>query len=579
MAVINSNNAQLTFSNLPVGIQVTRVTDTSADWPSVANSTYFYDKGDGLVHYKNSGGTVLELFSAGGLTYFTEAQSTASPNATVNVDSLTAISATTNADVAIRPKGTGAILAAIPDNAITGGNKRGDYSVDLQLSRSAANQVVSGTYSFAAGSNNRVDAAYATASGQGCIVTNNWATAIGRANTASGDSSVALGFNSTASNNRSIAIGESCNATGISTIAIGASNTSNISYATAIGYLNTASGSAAVAIGQSNTISGNYGVGIGNLNTATDYSTALGKSNTVSSTLSGAMGNGNTHAAGASYSFSVGRDNIISAAATNSFVAGYNNTVSADRSFAIGSGNTSSGGNAIALGINATASGAQSFAALNRAKATGASSFAIGGYVYVDTTASGDNSVAIGAANTASAMFGTAVGGYGNIASGIASYANGNQANTFSIAGRQSRGYINTVSGDCQKSEFYLSVRTTGNTASTATVNGGAASTSNQVILSNQSAYRFKGTIIGKQSGSVNAAVWDIDGFIVRGANAAATTLNVSNVNLVQNTPAWGTPTLAADTTNGGLQVQVTGATATNIQWTAVIETTEVIYA
>lgn len=65
MAVINSNNAQLTFSNLPVGIQVTKVTDTSADWPSVANSTYFYDKGDGLVHYKNSSGVVLELFSSG----------------------------------------------------------------------------------------------------------------------------------------------------------------------------------------------------------------------------------------------------------------------------------------------------------------------------------------------------------------------------------------------------------------------------------------------------------------------------------------------------------------------------------
>jgi hypothetical protein len=104
-------------------------------------------------------------------------------------------------------------------------------------------------------------------------------------------------------------------------------------------------------------------------------------------------------------------------------------------------------------------------------------------------------------------------------------------------------------------------------------------SATNQVILSNQSAYRFKGSIVGKQSGSVNAAVWDIDGFIVRGANAAATTLNVSNVTLVENTPAWGTPTLAADTTNGGLQVQVTGAAATNIQWTAVIETTEVIYA
>ena len=65
----------------------------------------------------------------------------------------------------------------------------------------------------------------------------------------------------------------------------------------------------------------------------------------------------------------------------------------------------------------------------------------------------------------------------------------------------------------------------------------------------------------------------------MRGANAAATTLNVSNVTLVENTPAWGTPTLAADTTIGCLRVQVTGAAATNIRWIANIETTEIIFA
>jgi hypothetical protein len=61
-----SNYSGLTINNPQVGIQITRVTDTSADWPSVANNTYFYDKGDALVHYKDSSGIVLELFSAGG---------------------------------------------------------------------------------------------------------------------------------------------------------------------------------------------------------------------------------------------------------------------------------------------------------------------------------------------------------------------------------------------------------------------------------------------------------------------------------------------------------------------------------
>jgi hypothetical protein len=96
--------------------------------------------------------------------------------------------------------------------------------------------------------------------------------------------------------------------------------------------------------------------------------------------------------------------------------------------------------------------------------------------------------------------------------------------------------------------------------------------------LSNNGAFRFKGTIIAKQTGTTNVAAWDIDGLIVRGANAAATTLLVSNVILVQNTPAWGTPTLAADTTQGGLRIQIQGAAATNIQWVADIKTTEVIY-
>lgn len=53
----------LTINNPQVGIQITKVTDTSADWPSVANSTYFYDKGTTLVYFKNSSGAVVDLFS------------------------------------------------------------------------------------------------------------------------------------------------------------------------------------------------------------------------------------------------------------------------------------------------------------------------------------------------------------------------------------------------------------------------------------------------------------------------------------------------------------------------------------
>ncbi len=48
------------------GIDFTKITDTSADFPSVANSTYFYNLADKIVRYKDATGTILEIFAAGG---------------------------------------------------------------------------------------------------------------------------------------------------------------------------------------------------------------------------------------------------------------------------------------------------------------------------------------------------------------------------------------------------------------------------------------------------------------------------------------------------------------------------------
>lgn len=194
-------------------------------------------------------------------------------------------------------------------------------------------------------------------------------------------------------------------------------------------------------------------------------------------------------------------------------------------------------------------------------------------------TSSGVSSITLGNVNTASGQESVALGNR-NIANSSNSIAYGFYAHTFGVIGRKAyaSGFEGTT-GDAQTSKFVLRERTTGNTATTLTTDSSAASTNNQVILSNQSAYGFTGTIVGKQSGSTNAAMWKVEGLIARGANAASTVLTTSTVTLVSNAPGWGTPTLAADTTNGGLQIQVIGATTTNIQWTGVIETTEVIYA
>lgn len=166
--------------------------------------------------------------TAGGLTKFTEAESTASPNGTVYVDSFTAAGASTNVDFACVPKGTGAFLLAIPDGTAAGGNKRGAGAVDLQLSRSNAAYVASGANSTQAGINN-------TASGSS-------STAFGSANAASGTSSVAIGHGHTAS--------------GAYSFASGGFNITSANYAAALGGSNLASGIYSLATGNDATTRG-----------------------------------------------------------------------------------------------------------------------------------------------------------------------------------------------------------------------------------------------------------------------------------------------------------------------------------
>ena len=167
--------------------------------------------GTGDLYYRAAGGALTRLgigstgqvltvasglpswaaASGGGLTNWTDAVSTSSPNATVPVVSLTATNAATNVDAAIQKKGTGAILAQVPDGTATGGDKRGTNAVDWQSSRAASSAVASGIRSVVSGGYNN------TASGDGSnvpggysnIASGGYATANGYSNTASGQSS------------------------------------------------------------------------------------------------------------------------------------------------------------------------------------------------------------------------------------------------------------------------------------------------------------------------------------------------------------------------------------------------------
>jgi hypothetical protein len=334
--------------------------------------------------------------------YVTFALSSAAPNDTVNAVSMTPVAPTTNADLALVPKGNGAILAQVPDGATAGGNKRGIHAVDWQTLRAFSTDVASGDYSVVGG-----------------------------------------------------------------------------------GYSNRASGTSSVVAG-------------GSSNDATALTATVGG----------------------------GGDN--EATATGATVAG-------------GSGNE-----ATAL------------------------------YAFVGS----------GRFNIASGQYSAISGGYENTATGAYStIAGGAYGSTRGIVGYHvfpaCNGPIDTFPGLSQAGILILATQTTDATPTVIRSNQAAASTTNQIILPNNSAYYFKGTVIANVTGGGDTKSWTFDGQIKRGANAAATTLTGSTVTSPYEDAGASTwaVALSADTTNGGLAVTVTGQASTTIRWACKIETTEVSFS
>lgn len=215
-----------------------------------------------------------------GLQYWTEATNTSAPNATIPANSWTPTTATTHADAVVKPKGTdGSFLLAIPDNSTTGGNKRGVKAVDLQLGRTNASEVVTGTSSFAVGHSNTVAGTYAGS--------------IGLNNNSNGDYNILGGYNNTATNN-SVAItllGYSNSATQNYSFAIGNSNEITAIGAGAFGILNEVSGQSSIALCQENVVTGASSIGGGYLQTVNgNQSASFGHTNTVDGEKSFATG-------------------------------------------------------------------------------------------------------------------------------------------------------------------------------------------------------------------------------------------------------------------------------------------------
>jgi hypothetical protein len=190
----------------------------------------------------------------------------------------------------------------------------------------------------------------------------------------------------------------------------------------------------------------------------------------------------------------------------------------------------------------------------------------------LSNTASGSTSVVVGGtANTASATASAVVGGtYGIVRSIVGNFVT--PASSSPIASSNGRQQLATL---------LLGRQTTDATATVLASNSSAASTTNQVILPNNSAYTFQGTCIANVTGGGATSGWKFEGVIKRGANAASTALvaAVTPTVIAQDAGAstW-VLAITADTTNGGIAVTVTGQAATTIRWVAKIETTEVTF-
>jgi hypothetical protein len=191
-----------------------------------------------------------------------------------------------------------------------------------------------------------------------------------------------------------------------------------------------------------------------------------------------------------------------------------------------------------------------------------------------------------GISNSASGSSSGVVGGASNVANSSNSViAGGSHGTTRSINGifvtPASTNPIAAASGRTQTATLLLGRQTTDATATVLASNTSAASTTNQVILPNNSAYTFQGTCIANVTGGGNTSGWKFEGVIKRGANAASTVLvaAVTPTVIAQDAGAstW-VLAITADTTNGGIAVTVTGQAATTIRWVAKIETTEVTF-
>jgi hypothetical protein len=283
-----------------------------------------------------------------------------------------------------------------------------------------------------------------------------------------------------------------------------------------------------------------------------------GTGNTVSSDNSfiGAGENNNLYTGSTDSSITGGDTNHISAA--RSFIGGgYSNTIAGSCTYSCIAGG-------IANGIDTSANNAY-----------------IGGGANNLVSAS-SGTISGGSNNTVLTNYATVSGGQNNKADGLYSIVTGgiygwNRGIT--AASHMSSGKFITL-GDAQYGKYHQMISTTNNTPTVLTASANVVSIASTIVLPNSSTYTFIAYVSARESANSYAATFELKGCIRRRVNASDTAIIgtpiLTNLGRDASASAW-TVGAQANTTNGTLEIVVTGAASTNIKWSALITTVEVV--
>jgi hypothetical protein len=534
--------------------------------------------------FLNAKGTGNVFLQVGGANVFQAAGSSTSVNRVLTQASNTGVApvvqsvgSDTNIPLVLQPKGTGALQAQQTDSTATGGNARGANAVDWQTIRSSASAVASAAQSvISGGSNNTASSQYGAIGGG----VSNTVGSGGFVSTISG------GFANSSNNSYTFVGGGTGNtASAIKSTVVGGANNSALGIFNFIGGGFTNSGTANAAVtSQSATMNGTTAVTLSGSNASIK----------VGQLILGTSISGDTYVAAISGT-SLTLSQAASGSSTNSIsfytphgvvVGGGNNTATGSYSFIGGGGDAGTAGNRnVASGDWSVVGGGRGNTASGVASFVGGGGFD-GSTVYSNVASSVSTTVGGGLGNIASSAGATVVGGYFGTANGsMSTVVGGRNSTTRAISGNtvfsaSSVPISGSANGFNQAALLILARQTTDATATVLCSDSGAASTTNQVILPNNSAYTFRGEIVSGVTGGGNSKSWTIEGLIKRGANAASTTLVGSTVTSMfadVGAATW-TIALSADTTNGGLAITFTGQAATTIRTVCQIRTTEMTY-